>query len=119
MDIVIDGYHLNYREQIVLAAAAVTGLSFVTGMVGAWIGAWWGGRRAARRAVRDALRDGVAAPSVETEARLAQMSRSVDAMALEIERISEGQRFLVKVMSERESPRLPIGAPQPGAITPH
>ena len=30
-----------------------------------------------------------------------QMQRSIDAMALEIERISEGQRFVTKVLTER------------------
>ena len=35
----------------------------------------------------------------ETALRLAQMQQSIDAMAIEIERIAEGQRFVTKLMS--------------------
>ena len=34
--------------------------------------------------------------------RLEQLQQSVEAMAIEVERISEGQRFVTKLMSERE-----------------
>jgi chaperonin cofactor prefoldin len=47
-----------------------------------------------------------ALPDAETQRRLEQLQQSVDTIALEVERISEGQRFVTKVMSERE--RLPI-----------
>lgn len=42
-----------------------------------------------------------------TEARLARIEQAVDAIALEVERISEGQRFTTKLLSEqdRSSPR--------------
>jgi hypothetical protein len=33
--------------------------------------------------------------------RIAQLQQSMDSMAVEIERISEGQRFVTKLMSER------------------
>jgi hypothetical protein len=40
--------------------------------------------------------------------RLERIERAVEAVALEVERISEGQRFVTKLMSERvEPPRLP------------
>lgn len=47
------------------------------------------------------------------EMRLAQMQQSLDAMAVEIERISEGQRFVTRLLHERESApaRLPEGPP--------
>lgn len=122
MDIIIDGWHLSQREEILLAAAVVAGACFLMGMLGGWVGAWWGGRRSARRAVRDALQQGVAMPAQATEARMAQLAHSVDAMAMEVERISEAQRFLVKLMSERES-RVPLpptpSGPSAGAVTPH
>jgi hypothetical protein len=35
-----------------------------------------------------------------TDARLARIEQSVDAIALEVERISEGQRFTTKLLSE-------------------
>jgi hypothetical protein len=39
---------------------------------------------------------------VNLEARLGQMNGALDAMAIEIERISENQRFLTKLLAERE-----------------
>ena len=42
----------------------------------------------------------------DTSVRLAQMQQSIDAMAVELERISEGQRFVTKIMTEREKPQI-------------
>ncbi len=39
--------------------------------------------------------------------RLDRIEHAVEAVALEVERISEGQRFVTKLMAERQSPRLP------------
>jgi len=44
---------------------------------------------------------GVTAPDVTPQLR--QLQESIDAMAIEIERISEGQRFTAKVLAERSS----------------
>jgi uncharacterized protein YicC (UPF0701 family) len=52
-----------------------------------------------------------------TEARLARIEQSVDAIALEVERISEGQRFITKLLSERNQ-MLPKAARQLAANTP-
>lgn len=41
--------------------------------------------------------------------KLDQLTNAVDAMAIEVERISEGQRFVTKVMSEREKQALGAG----------
>jgi hypothetical protein len=46
-----------------------------------------------------------------TDARLARIEQSVDAIALEVERISEGQRFTTKLLSEN-SRALPKPAPR-------
>jgi len=42
-------------------------------------------------------------PSVppEVSARLARMEQALDSIAIEVERISEGQRFTTKLLSER------------------
>jgi hypothetical protein len=37
----------------------------------------------------------------DTAQRIVQMQQSIDSMALEIERISEGQRFVTKLLTER------------------
>ena len=41
--------------------------------------------------------------SAATDARLERMEQAVDAIAIEIERISEGQRFTTKLLSERST----------------
>ena len=53
--------------------------------------------------------------------RLARMEQAIDAMAVETERISEGQRFTTKLLSERGSAdRLPVAqSPEPRRVTPH
>ena len=38
----------------------------------------------------------------QLEARLARMETTLDAMSVEIERVSEGQRFVTKLLSEKE-----------------
>ncbi len=40
-------------------------------------------------------------PNVATDERLARIEQAVDAIAIEVERISEGQRFTTKLLSER------------------
>jgi hypothetical protein len=47
--------------------------------------------------------------SPETALRIERMERAIESVAIEIERISESQRFLTKVMSERERAALPRG----------
>lgn len=43
-----------------------------------------------------------AAPSYDNDHRLERIEHAIDAMAVEVERISEGQRFLTKLLSERQ-----------------
>jgi hypothetical protein len=49
-------------------------------------------------------RDSVGAPALtKIEDRLARLEAGVDSIAVEIERISEGQRFTTKLLAERTS----------------
>jgi hypothetical protein len=48
--------------------------------------------------------------SPEVEQRLARIEHSVDAIAIEVERISEGQRFTTKLFAERAGD--PVRIPQ-------
>ena len=49
----------------------------------------------------------------EVTARLERMEQAIDSIAVEVERISEGQRFTTKLLSERTAQPLgPGGAPQ-------
>ena len=50
------------------------------------------------------------APSPENTQRLERMEQAIDSIAVEVERISEGQRFTTKLLSERGE-ALPRGRP--------
>ena len=54
----------------------------------------------ARAAVAHRKVDKEVTPSI-TEARLARIEQAVDAIAVEVERISEGQRFTTRLLSEQ------------------
>ncbi len=53
------------------------------------------------------------APSDETPQRLERLEHAVDAIAIEIERIAEGQRFVTKVFAERPPQSAHPGTNQP------
>lgn len=44
---------------------------------------------------------------METQERMRRLESAVDAVAIEVERISEGQRFVTKLLSERQKEQLP------------
>lgn len=45
-----------------------------------------------------------------TQQRLEQLQQSVDTIAVEVERISEAQRFVTRVLNDRDRPMLGVGA---------
>lgn len=61
------------------------------------------------RAVRSVRRGPATMATLPPEMleRFARLDQAVDAMAVEIERIGEGQRFVTRLMSERAVPSLP------------
>lgn len=62
------------------------------------------------RMLRRGARAAAAFPSAVAD-RIARIENAVDTIALEVERISEGQRFVTKLMSE--TPQLGAGAAEP------
>ena len=54
-----------------------------------------------------------APPSPEITARLERIEQAVDAVAIEVERIAEAQRFAVKLMAEQPKRALPDSQPRP------
>ena len=57
-------------------------------------------RRAGRR-----TRDGASDPALrDASARLARLEQAVDAIAVEVERVSEGQRFVTRLLAESRAP---------------
>lgn len=67
------------------------------------------------RALARRLESRPAAPSVPPDValRLERMEQAIDAIAVEVERISEGQRFTTKLLSERAAPAAIPGVADP------
>jgi hypothetical protein len=56
----------------------------------------------------------------EIAARLGELDHAIDTIAVEVERISEGQRFVARVLADRTAPaQLPEKLRSPGSTTPH
>jgi hypothetical protein len=53
---------------------------------------------------------GTATSSPSTDHRLERIEQAIDAMAVEVERIAEGQRFVTKLLSDRGAERAGIQA---------
>lgn len=98
------------RERDAMMLLAAGGIALFVGSIGAWLGAHFG----ARRAVKRAFRDRIEIPSLVTEVRYDELTRSIDAIALEVERISEAQRFAAKLLVERANT---VSAPAVSAPT--
>ena len=89
------------------------GLHVALAIVGAYV-VWRLERR--RRMLRGPQEDAVEhrrAPS-ELTGRLAQLEQSVDAVAIEVERIGEGQRFVTRVLTGNDR----VQPPRQGVVTP-
>lgn len=104
------------REHYLMLFGAAAGIAIVSGFISAWLGAHFGGSWAAKRALRKAREQQLTHPVAEELARLGQ---AVDAIALEVERISEGQRFTARLLSTRVGAEPPPPSRDPGYITPH
>jgi ABC-type transport system involved in cytochrome bd biosynthesis fused ATPase/permease subunit len=98
-------FHGTLRERDAMILIAAGGVALFAGSVSAWLGAHFG----AKRAVRRAFRDKIEIPSIVTEVRYDELSRAVDAIALEVERISEAQRYVAKLLVERAN--VPVSTP--------
>jgi hypothetical protein len=105
------------REHYLLLFGAAGAIATVTGFVGAWLGAKMAARSAARAVLAEMDGRRLGRPELD-ELRL--LSQSVEAVAIEVERVAEAQRFVAKVLVERGEPKLPA-APrrEVGQITPH
>jgi hypothetical protein len=81
------------------ALVAVTSLAGVCG-IGVALHAYLRRVRRQDRRIADA-----AAPLALADERLVRIEQAVDAIALEVERIAEGQRFLTKLQTDRTETR--------------
>jgi hypothetical protein len=115
MDLFPPFFHGTLREHYLILFGAAGGIALCTGLVGAWLGAFIGARRAARKTLLEAI---AAQPPQLDEARFNQLVDAVDAIALEVERISEAQRFTARLIAERQAPAPPARRDS-GVTTPH
>ncbi|MEP6618333.1 MAG: hypothetical protein ABJE47_03420 [bacterium] len=99
------------RDHYLLLFSVAGAVALCAGFVGSWVGGYLGGLRAARAAQLDAGQQSRA--SVD----LAPMMHALDAISLEVERISEAQRFTARVLSDRQPSMLPRAEQR--SITPH
>ena len=105
------------REHYLLLFGAAGAIATVTGFIGAWLGARMASRSVASTVLSQLDVQRLGRPELD-ELRL--LSQSVEAVAIEVERVAEAQRFVAKVLVERGDGKLP---PSPrrdvGQITPH
>ena len=102
-----------------LAENAHAGVHVVL-LLGGLLWTWWlangGGRN------RPGADTGASAPAGRLAERMANLEQSIDAVALEVERIGEGQRFVTRLLDERGAPQAagPGGEapPEAKAVTP-
>ena len=105
-------------------------LSGIVGSLSAMAGQLYERRKWERRLLEQARVAGLvppapsAAPRVspalrERDERLERLEQAVDAIAVEMERVGEGQRFMTKLLAERRAERAPGHTPPspiPGAV---
>lgn len=60
-----------------------------------------------RRFKRRGMKPAVQNMSLESPERLERMERGIEAIAIEVERISEGQRFVTNLLAESRAPAVP------------
>lgn len=92
---------------MVMGPLDVAGLGMVCGMIAVVMFPF--ARAVARSIEARTNRERSLAPDVSD--RLDRIERAVESVALEVERISEGQRFVTKLLAERAPDRLPKGGP--------
>jgi hypothetical protein len=64
---------------------------------------------AARAMLIRARQPRVTPEMVQALGRMERMEQAIDAVAVEVERISEGQRFVTQIMAKAQQERLPVG----------
>jgi hypothetical protein len=77
-------------------------------MMGVTAIGWPIARALARKMDRESLQPKI---PLELQGRLERMELALDSIAVEVERISEGQRFTTKLLSERQQQALPPRQP--------
>jgi hypothetical protein len=104
---------LQLIRDFMLFCAAMGAMACSTGLLAAWIKRKTPKNLAVSRELLDRL-EGITA-------RLERLDNAVDTISVEVERISENQRFTTKLLSERTPAPTPAlnEKPRVGSTTPH
>jgi len=86
----------------------ITGISIVS-VIGATFVALPITFALAKRIWRGGSRRAAATEAPESAQRMERLEQAVDAIAIEIERVSEGQRYVTRLLTEGAAPALPVG----------
>jgi hypothetical protein len=91
----MDAYtaHTIIRDVTFIALAAIAGIGYPMA------------RAYGKRVERTGKATGSLASPEAAEARMERIERAVEAMALEVERMAEGQRFMTKLLGDSSVPR--------------
>jgi hypothetical protein len=111
-----EGTVLNSHDLAILGMLASAGL-FVSNIV--FLTLWIRAREASLRTRSRGDRvEAASAPALEQQERHERLEVAVDAIAIEVERIAEGQRFVTRLLAEKATPQ-PVQRPAERVITPH
>jgi len=104
------------REHYIVLFTAAGSIGLVAGVIGSWLGAFFGARRAVRSA-----RSNSPTPNDAARAQMTELAQMVEAIAIEVERVSEGQRFTTRRLADRVplAPSVDVRPRAPDHITPH
>ena len=84
-----------------LAIVGVAGVVAVAALRLGWNATTWRGARAQPRGFEHMQPDAHLAAGAGERERLERLEQAIDAIAIEVERIGEGQRFLVKLLVDK------------------
>ena len=104
---------MDYRiaDDLIGLIAGLTGMGCFTGIMITWLKS---------RRKPELPSNQVIARLDEIAERITRLEGAVDTVAVEVERVSEAQRFTARVLAERPgAPALPESARKIGSTTPH
>lgn len=112
----MDPMKLQMIEEFMIFSGAMATLVCATGLGAVWI------RSRNKQVVAES--PNLTARLDEISARLAQIENAAESTAVEVERVSEGQRFVTRLLAERatQPPAQPAALPERsrvGSTTPH
>jgi hypothetical protein len=105
------------REHYFVLFGAAGSFALLAGLVGAWLGGHIAGRRSARQVAKQLANE------VTDAGQFREVMQAIDVLSVEVERLSEGNRYIAKLLADRlERDRLaalPLMERKSEHVTPH